>query len=46
MRPRPLFFTITGADFRREIARARRTPNDVSRQIREAIAKLKPKPKP
>ena len=29
------FYTITGADFRRSIARSRSETNDVSRQIRE-----------
>lgn len=40
---KPQFNSITSTDWKRSIKRARATPNDVSRQIREAIEKRKAK---
>jgi hypothetical protein len=34
---RPLFFTVSGLDFGRSIAWARRTPNQVGEQVRSAL---------
>lgn len=35
---KPLFFTVTGADFARSIAWAKRTPNQVSQQLKAATS--------
>ncbi len=34
-----IFKTLTGDDWKRGLAQARATPNDISNQIREALAK-------
>lgn len=40
---KPLFWTLSGPDFRRAIQFARSRPNPVAQQIRAAVGKLKKK---